>query len=230
MGSADCLKRRYDEDAAAIVAAGRPKELNKLLGHVPTEAYVWRCPVCCKNCNCAPHRKQYGLPPTGFILSLAKENGLTVAQLLQDPSAMEAAKVAREAATPKKLKSLEGGGEQKEKGKEKKSKTTDKPKERVPKKPPAEAKKLVEKVAKAATTKVDKLLIPPVIAPAPIKPFIRQPKHVEDPEFEFIGISYPLKVIEKRLYVPSPPPPHFGILTDITVVTSASSSYGSKRR
>lgn len=244
-GSAECLKRRYDEDAVALVAAGRPKDLNKLLGHVPTETYVWRCPVCCKSCNCAPHRKQYGLQPAGLIASLAKENGLTVAQLLQDPAAMEAARVAKEAATPKKLKLLEGGGvEEKEKEKKPKKTTTDKPKERIPKKltekvPGSSTEKVKvkpaggkakEKVAKAAAAKVDKLPVPPVIAPAPIKPFIRQPKHVEDPEFEFIGISYPLEVIEKRLY--GAPHTHIfrDIPTDVIIAISASLSSGSRRR
>lgn len=255
--SQECLKRRYDEDLATIIAAGRPKELNKLLGHVHTEAYVWRCPVCCKNCNCAPHRKQYGLPPVGFIASLAKEKGLTVSQLLQDPSAMEAAKMARDAAaTPKKMKlpASEGAVVVVE-GKEKKlkklvvvmEKGKDKPKERIAKKAvPGEAKKekvpmssadkkeksmekalvkakekaaakaakAVAKAAAKAATKAAAKDIMPVVAStitlAPIKPFIRQPKHVEDPDFEFIGISYPLEVIEKRLYVRCPiPPPAF---------------------
>lgn len=231
------MKRRYDEDLLAIVAAGRPKDLNKLLGHVQTEAYVWRCPVCCKNCNCAPHRKQYGLPPAGFIASLAKEKGLTVAQLLQDPGAMEMAKLARDAAaaaTPKKVKVLasDGAVEVKEK-KVKKVVDKDKPKERIAKvkkstekalggstdktkeksteKASGKAKeKTTTKIAKAAAK--DMMMIMPVvalaIAPAPIKPFIRMPKHVDDPEFEFIGISYPLEVIEKRLYSV---PPSFGM-------------------
>lgn len=237
--SQECLKRRYDEDLLAIVAAGRPKDLNKLLGHVQTETYVWRCPVCCKNCNCAPHRKQYGLPPAGFIASLAKEKGLTVAQLLQDPGAMEMAKLAREAAaaaaTPKKVKLTSEGAVE---GKEKKlkkvvDKGTDKPKERIAKvkkstekgpgtstdktkeksteKALGKAKeKAAAKAAKAAAK--DMMMMMPMmalsIAPAPIKPFIRMPKHVDDPEFEFIGISYPLEVIEKRLYGV---PPRFGM-------------------
>lgn len=231
--SQECLKRRYDEDLVAIVAAGRPKDLNKLLGHVQTEAYVWRCPVCCKNCNCAPHRKQYGLPPAGFIASLAKEKGLTVAQLLQDPGAMEMAKLAREAAaaaTPKKVKALTSEGAVE--GKEKKikkvvDKGTDKPKERIAKVKKSTEKaqgstdktkeKSTEKVsgkakekaaAKAAKAAAKDMMMPVIalsIAPAPIKPFIRMPKHVDDPEFEFIGISYPLEVIEKRLYGVLPP-------------------------
>ncbi|RPB17759.1 hypothetical protein P167DRAFT_601557 [Morchella conica CCBAS932] len=220
----DCLKRRYDEDTTAILAAGRPKDFNKLLGHVHTEPYVWLCPICRKICNCAPHRKQYGLPPTGFLTSFAKEQGLSVAQLLQDPNAVEAARLAKEkrdaarkekAKAPGKDKDKEvaDGGAEKEKKEKKEKKDTEKKK-------PAEKK---EKVDKSATEKgKDKVTSNPILkpsksasekkkddkpkmlasaAPVVIKPFVKQPKYVSDPEFEFIGISYPLEVIEKRLRV-----------------------------
>lgn len=202
--SQDCLKRRYDEDVPTIISAGRPKDLNKLLGHVQTELYVWRCPICSKNCNCAPHRKQYGLAPAGLISSLAREKGLTVAQLLQDPGAIEAATLAKEAA-PKKVKppsddleraGREGGNQKGKKTKKPVHNGTDKVKDRLIDKVVEKAK---EKVAKPMADKVHKHIMPTATPPTLIKPFLKQPKHVEDPDFEFIGISYPLEVIGKRL-------------------------------
>lgn len=128
-----------------------------------------------------------------------------MAQLLQDPDAVEAVRLAKEnkEPTPKKPKPLPKGAvltgraesEQKEadkeKGKEKKSvKLAAKPVE----------KKTTEKPAKPALEK-DKVGKPKTVTiiPAAPKPFVKLPKHVSDPEFEFIEVSYPLGVIEKRL-------------------------------
>lgn len=218
----DCLKRRYDEDTTAIIAAGRPKDLNKLLGHVHTESYVWLCPICRKICNCAPHRKQYGLPPTGFLTSFAKEKGLTVAQILQDSEAMEEARAAKESRDALRKEKAKAPGRDKDKqaadgGAEKKEK---KEKKETEKKKPADKKEKVDKQAtekgkdKVASNplpkppksapekkKDDKPKMLAAAAPVPIKPFVKQPKYVSDPDFEFIGISYPLGVIEKRLRV-----------------------------
>ncbi|KAH0609324.1 uncharacterized protein H6S33_012810 [Morchella sextelata] len=200
------------------------KKKRETVPGTPSKPYVWLCPICRKICNCAPHRKQYGLPPAGFLTSFAKEQGQSVAQLLQDPNAVEAARLAKEkrdaarkekgkAPGKDKDKEVADGGAEKEKKEKKEKKDTEKKK-------PAEKK---EKVDKSATEKgKDKVASNPIpkpsksalekkkddkpkmlasAAPVVIKPFVKQPKYVSDPEFEFIGISYPLEVIEKRLRV-----------------------------
>lgn len=90
-----------------------------------------------------------------------------------------------------------------------------------------------EKLVKAAADKGNRHIMPLVNPSSAIRPFLKQPKHIQDPEFEFIGISYPLQVIEKRLYGASSLfgyPYEFANVMVMLIVMSASSSCDSKRK
>jgi outer membrane biosynthesis protein TonB len=211
---------------ASILAAGKTKDMTKALGHDSSDSYYFRCPICDKKCQCAVHRKKHedeaaakgdggggssggasvGGPSSAADLEkFAKEAGIPVSEVagLMNDSATRNKGKPKPTAEVKKV----------QKPAPEKKPVTKKP---TPKKDPAAPKEKIstttkdkvpkentkQKASKAKITPMDPsqtntLKLVPVSGPP--QPLIRKPKHVNDPDFEWIAISYPLNIISARL-------------------------------
>ncbi|KAF8539467.1 hypothetical protein BDD12DRAFT_837908 [Trichophaea hybrida] len=188
-----CLKRHYNTGTTAIKAKGKVKDLTQVLGHDASDSYYFKCPVCENKCMCYQHRKKEPEGQEAGLQAFAKEAGVPVAEVTEIMNgSMDA--------PPKEVKPKEVKPKE-VKPKEKKPKET-KPKEPKEKKP-KEKKEKAPKEKKPAPT-VDPAMMTTIrlpLATGSLKPLIRKPKHVDDPNFEFIAISHPLNIVQARLRI-----------------------------
>jgi len=212
--SDNCLKRHYNTSTAVIQAEGKVKDFTKVLGHDASESYYFKCPVCEQKCSCYQHRKKVQ-DGEADLQAFAKEAGVPVAEvtgIMNGPATGDQGKVKGPPKKEKEVKPKENK-EKDAKPKEKKEKES-KPKEpkekelkeKKPKekKPAAEKKEKAPKELKPKEKKpaIDPTMMTTIRLPlitGPPKPLIRKPKHVDDPNFEFLAISHPLNIINARL-------------------------------
>jgi hypothetical protein len=201
---------------ASILAAGKTKDMTKALGHDSSDSYYFRCPICDKKCQCAVHRKKQdeaaakgdggggsggGQSSAADLEKFAKEAGIPVSEvagLMNDsatrnkgkPKPVDVKKVQEPA--PEKKQVTKKPNPKKDPAAPKEKTTT---KDKMPKAPkPSKAKDAAPLVPHQTNT----LKLVPV-PPGPPLPLIRKPRHVDDPNFEWIAISYPLNIISARL-------------------------------
>ncbi|KAI5858138.1 hypothetical protein BZA05DRAFT_415498 [Tricharina praecox] len=213
-----CLRRNYDNSIEEIHGAGKPHNLTTL-GHDASEAYLFRCPVCEKKCQCYLHRppeeaasdSNTAAKSAAHLAMFAKEAGVDPAEIegmMNDTPTRNRGK-GKEVVKGKEKVVVrpESAKKKTDKGKEKaipKSESAKKPKAEAEAKAKAEAKGLKKaplKKDKAKEEAQSSSTLKLVTISGPMPPAVKKPKHVEDPNFEFLAISHPLPVIALRLQI-----------------------------
>ncbi|TGZ81220.1 hypothetical protein EX30DRAFT_371580 [Ascodesmis nigricans] len=221
-----CLDTRYSQDYNTIISTPRPKDLSNILGHASDTPYIYKCPVCSGNCNCSAHRKKAGLPLAGNIKHLSQITGKTVQELLNNDEELAKAKELDRKQREESGKSMgyktaptdspvgsDGMPKRvpmtEEERKRKKAEQQKRYKEKARLKAQAEKaavagdedakNEIVQKIMTIAPEAPPVMIMPTIQMPS--KPYVKKPRNVEPPHFEYIAIDFPIGIIRARLQI-----------------------------